>query len=140
LSAKDRSVADWRNRLQLQCLKLNARLALRGGAAGEALSFARQALVLARTEKDPVNRGFEIAAAEIVLGDALSRNGQREAAQGAYQRALDAWPKGIEERPRDLAERAVLLRQLGRGGEATALAARLRSIGYRQADYLGRRT
>jgi tetratricopeptide (TPR) repeat protein len=139
LLAKDRSVAAWRTRLQLQCLKIMARIDLRGGATDQALSLARQALVLARTEKDPIDRGFETAAAEMTLGDALSRDGQREVARGAYQRALAAWPKGIEEPPRDRAARAVLLRQLGRRGEAETLSAALQSIGYRQADYLGRR-
>jgi tetratricopeptide (TPR) repeat protein len=139
LLARDRSVSAWRTRLQLDCLKLNARLALRNGATDRAVSFARQALVLARSTRDAIDRGFEIAAAEGMLGDALSRDGQREAARGAYERALAAWPKGVEERPRDLAERAGLLRQLGRTGDAASLTARLRSIGYRQADYLGRR-
>lgn len=139
LLRRDRSVGAWRAKLQLQCLKLNARVALRSGAGEQALSFARQALVLARTEADPVNRGFETAAAEMTLGDALARSGQRAAARGAYERALAAWPKRVEERPRDLAEKAVLLRQLGRASAAQGLAARLKSIGYRQADYLGRR-
>lgn len=139
LLARDRSVSAWRTRLKLDCLKLNARLALRNGTTDRAVLFARQALILARSTRDAIDRGFEIAAAEGMLGDALSRDGQREAARGAYERALAAWPKGVEERPRDLAERAGLLRQLGRTSDAASLTARLRSIGYRQADYLGRR-
>jgi tetratricopeptide (TPR) repeat protein len=134
----DSSVARWRADLSYTCQLNSARVALRQGLVPKATSAAQQALALARTVKDPVDQGFDVAQAETVLGDALKRAGQEDAARGAYGRALTAWPKGVEERPRNVADRAILLAQLGRSGEAGKLSSELRSIGYRQSDYLGR--
>jgi len=132
LIAQDRSVAAWRGELRFKCLKARARIALRQGASDEAMASARQALTLARRDPRPIDRAFSIASAEMILGDALSQGGQRAAAGGAYERALAAWPRETEEKPREVAERAQLLRRLGRTGEAAALANRLNAIGYRQ--------
>jgi tetratricopeptide (TPR) repeat protein len=135
LIAKDRSVAEWRTRLQLRCAKSKAMIALRSGQSSDAVGLARQALVLARTEQDSIQRGLEVASAELLLGDGLSASGQRDAARGAYERALAAWPQGIEEQPRNLAERASLLRRLNRTGELGAVRRRLTAMGYRHPDY-----
>lgn len=131
LLARDRSVADWRTKLPLNCLQTRARIATRAGAVDQAIALARQALALARTKRNPIDKAFAIASAERTLGDALLRGGQREAARGAYERALAAWPKGVEERPQELAERANLLHRLGRRTEANRLSRQLASMGYR---------
>jgi tetratricopeptide (TPR) repeat protein len=135
LLARDRSVARWRTDMQLRCLELRARLALAGGSGGEAMTFAQQALALARTITSPVDRGLRVASAERTLGDALASSGNRDAARGAYERSLAAWPKNVEEQPREMANRAVLLARLGRRGESNALAQRLASIGYRYPGF-----
>jgi len=83
----------------------------------------------------PVDRGLRIASAERTLGDALASSGNREAARGAYERALAAWPKNVEEQPREMANRAVLLARLGRSEESNALAQRLAAIGYRYPGF-----
>jgi tetratricopeptide (TPR) repeat protein len=134
----DSSVAAWRVELSYTCQINAGRVALRKGTVPGAIEAAQQALALARTVKDPVDRAFNVAQAEKLLGDALSRAGNRDAARGAYARALAAWPKGVEERPRNLADRAILLTQLGRHGEAGQISRQLRAIGYRQPDYLRR--
>jgi tetratricopeptide (TPR) repeat protein len=138
LAETDSSVARWRADLRYNCQINTGRVALRQGMGPKAIEAAQEALALARTVKDPVDRGFDVAQAETLLGDALIRGGQKEAARGAYGRALAAWPKGVEERPRNLADRAILLAQLGRQADASHISRQLRSIGYRQPDYLGR--
>jgi len=135
LIARDRSVTIWRNRLRLFCLRTQASVALRSGAGDEALSYARQALTLARAEEDPVNEGLETAAAEVLLGDAFARTGRAQEAKAAYQRALSAWPANVELRPRDLVEKSLLLAKAGKRAEAKQVAGQLRSIGYRNSDY-----
>ena len=135
----NRSVALWRTRLQLRCADIHARIALRTGDRVGGVNLAREALVLARTEQNAIDRGLMIAKAELLLGDALQSTGQRDAARGAYERALAAWPKGIEEQPRELADRAILLGLLGRTEDANRLARQLTAMGYRDPDYLKRR-
>ncbi|MDV3258029.1 MAG: TIR domain-containing protein [Sphingomonas sp.] len=135
LAAKDRSVAVWRIRLQLRCVKTRAQIALRTGRSADAMGLAQQAVPLARTEQNPVSRQLELASAELLLGEALRAAGRADAALGAYERALAAWPKGIEEEPRDLAERAVLLRRLNRTAEFKEVSRRLSAMGYRHPDY-----
>ncbi len=139
LISRDRSVAKWRTKLRLRCLGTNARIALRAGTSAEAMNLAQQALALARTEMNPVDRGFEVAAAEQALGDALALAGDRGAARGAYERALAAWPAGIEERPSELADRALLLGRLGRRAEADELSRRIAAMGYRHPGFLRER-
>ena len=139
LIARDRSVSDWRSTMQFKCLNANARIAMRTGPAAEAVSLAQRGLAVARTEKDPVDRAMVVARAEKLLGDALAKAGQADAALGAYQRALSSWPGNIEEEPRTLADRAFLLRRVGRKADADALDARLRTMGYRHPDYLASR-
>ncbi len=132
LISRDRSVAEWRRSLQLNCLEAKARIALRTRATIEAQNLAQEALVLARTETNSVDRGFETFAAERILGDALAQAGNAGAARGAYERALAAWPQNVEYRPKEMAERAALLLRLGRRAEANQLAAQLTAMGYRQ--------
>ena len=139
LLARDRSVEAWRTTLRLNCLRTNARIALRSGRVDEAVSLARQALVLARTEKYSFDRAFAIATAELTLGDALKQAGQADAAQGAYERALGSWPTNVEERPRELADHVILLRRLGQQDNARKLGERLAAMGYRHPDYLSGR-
>ncbi len=135
LAETDASVAAWRIRLQLRCADVKARLALRSGDGASATDFARQALALARTEQNAIDRSLLLARTEMLLGDALRASGQRDAGRGAYQRAFSAWPKGIEERPQELADHASLLRRLNQTSEAASIAQRLSAMGYRHPDY-----
>lgn len=139
LLARDRSVALWRIELQLRCLRTRARIALRNGDPVQAEALARQAVVLARTEQDPVNRGFAVADSELLLGDALRANRQAETAKGAYERALSNWPANAEQKPRELADRSILLKRLAKSPEARGVDERLSKMGYRHPDYLNGR-
>ena len=133
LLRRDRSVVDWRTTFQRLCLTLRARLALDGPAPSEALPYAQQALTIARTEPDPVDRGFVIAASQLLLSKALQASGQPDAARGAVQAALAIWPKGVEEKPRELADHALLLSRLGQ--DSTPYSNRLSAMGYRYPAY-----
>ena len=135
LLSRDRSVARWRTDMQLKCLELRSRIALLGGAAGEATGLAQQSLALARTITDPVARGIRIGSAERTLGDAYAMAGNKDAARGAYERALAAWPKGVEEQPKEMASRSILLARLGKHKESNELARQLASIGYRYPGF-----
>ena len=135
LSARDSSVVAWRTSMQLRCLSIRARVALRTGSGEQAVRYAQQALAVARSERDAVGRGFAVADAQIMLGKSLIASGQRDAAQGAFERAWSAWPKNVEERPRQLADKAMLLRRLSLGAEADQIDRRLRIMGYRHPDY-----
>jgi tetratricopeptide (TPR) repeat protein len=135
LAARDRSVSAWRIGLQLSCLEVQARIALRTGASDRALGLSQQALTLARTDKDPIDRGMSVTKAETMLGNALKAEGQADAARGAYQRALAAWPANTQQRPSELADRAMLLSRLGRRSEAAEARERLSAMGYRYPDY-----
>ena len=134
LFRRDPSVANWRTTFRRQCLTLKARLALAGPVPADALPLAQQALTIARQEGDPIARGFAVATSETVLSDALRAAGERGAARGALQAALAAWPKGVEEKPRELADHAALLTRLGQ--DASAYSRRLAAMGYRHPAYL----
>ncbi|MDQ3077971.1 MAG: TIR domain-containing protein [Pseudomonadota bacterium] len=133
LFRRDRSVAEWRTTFRHHCLRLRAKLALRSPAPITAMPLAQDALTVARQESDPIERGIAVASAQMVLSEALRAAGQAEAARGALEEALDVWPKGIEESPRELAQRAILLARLGRS--SAALDKRLAAMGYRHPDY-----
>jgi len=135
LATRDRSVSAWRIGLQLSCLEVQARIALRTGAKDRALNLSRQALALARTDKNPIDRGMSVTKAETMLGNALRADGQADASRGAYQRALAAWPANMQQRPSELADRAMLLSRLGRQAEAADARRRLSAMGYRYPDY-----
>ena len=135
LAARDRSVSAWRIGLQLSCLEVQARIALKTGAKERALGLSQQALALARTDKDPVDRGLSVTKTEMMLGNALKAAGQDEAARGAYERAFAAWPANMQQRPSEIADRAMLLGRLGRRAEAEEARKRLSAMGYRYPDY-----
>jgi tetratricopeptide (TPR) repeat protein len=115
------------------CLTMRSRLALQSGAAAQALSFARQALVAAQTERreDPVQSRYLIADAYRLLGDAYQRNGDTKAAEAAWQAALASVPRNIVEKPREADDHALILERLGRAAAAKQLVLKLNAIGYR---------
>ncbi|WP_324806166.1 toll/interleukin-1 receptor domain-containing protein [Sphingomonas sp. LY29] len=133
---RDRSVTKWRTTMQFTCLTTKARVALGSGRNSEAADLSRQALAIARGHANPIDRGFALATADLTLGQALTKAGQREQALGAWQRAATNWPANVEQTPREIAEHVVLLRRLNRGAEASDLARRLSAMGYREPTYL----
>ena len=136
LIKRDRMVANWRL-LETRCLLLRARVALRGGATSAALPLARDALSSARGQKNPIDRRFELVSANLALGDALRAAGDSAASAGAYQSALAAFPPRVELQPRELAQRATLLRRLGK--DAGPVERQLAAMGYRHPDYVQHR-
>jgi tetratricopeptide (TPR) repeat protein len=131
LIARDRSVSAWRIDLQLRCADLRARIALRLGKTADATRLAQQRLALARSDQRAIDRAIAVADSEMLLGDTLRAANQRPAATAAYRRALAAWPKGVERRPRELADRSMLLKQVGNASDARRIDQQLAAMGYR---------
>ena len=78
--------------------------------------------------------GNRAATAYRLLGDAQQKLGDGAAARIAWNSGLAAFPPGIAEQPNEMAERATLLRRLGRFAEAQALTAKLNGMGFRSID------
>jgi len=138
LAERDSSVVRWRADLRGRCLELRARLALARDASFEADALASEAVRLARAElaRSPsADRQIALAVAELLRGDIAERGGDAQGALRAFRSALAAWPEGVEEKPRELAIRAYLLRKTGQNRAASAIAQRLAVIGYRHPEF-----
>jgi hypothetical protein len=139
LVARDRSVVEWRSTLLGRCLIARGQVALRRGAMSEGSALADAAAALARTElrtsPDNMDVRFTLIEAGLLRGQIAEKRGDVAGARSAWQSSLGAWPRGIEQTPRELAMRAYLLRKAGLGDEADAIAARLAVIGYRHPEF-----
>lgn len=126
----------WARTVQTDCLTLESRLALAGGATADALTNAERALASARSERneDPISDRYRVAATYLLLGDVRQRSGDSEAARTAWSAGLAQLPQGVAERPQDMSTRAELLRRMGRSAEARPLTERLAELGYRNAN------
>jgi len=136
LADRDPTVTKWRTSLQRKCAVVKTRIALRDGDTANALAQARQLLALNRADPNPTSRALGTAIANLLLGASLKASGQTEAARGALQAGVDAWPKDIEETPQDLARKAILFDLAGR--DSGPIRKRLADMGYRHPDYLRR--
>ena len=136
LIAKDKSVVEWNDRLRRGCALGRARLALASGSTGEALALAQDAARWSGAAPSKADTRISIAQAQALVGDIRASSGDRAAAGRAWRAAQAMLPAGEAEAPFVLARRAVLLRRLGDGAGARALAARLDRIGYRHPDYV----
>jgi tetratricopeptide (TPR) repeat protein len=136
LVAKDSNVQRWRGNLR-DCWTMRARLSLAGGDAQQALRFASSALDTAKSVRgtDAVSDRYATAAAYRLLGDIRRRIGDRPGAQAAWTAGLAVLPLTIAEKPREMAEHAMLLQRLGRAGEARNRAAQLTVMGYRDSEF-----
>lgn len=133
LTGRDPTVVAWRD-LGRSCLRLRAELALDAGANAEALAVARQLLEGVRADKILLaGDRFALSQAYKVVGDIMWRSGSRDGARSAWQAGLAAWPKGIRETPRQMAERGEMLRGIGQRAEGTQIASQLAAMGYRQS-------
>ena len=128
---RDPNVARWQL-LQTDCLTMRARLAQASGANAQALTFAQQALDAARSERsgDLISDAYTIASAYRLVGDIRQRNADSKGAAEAWAAGLAQLPANVAERPREMNERAELLRRLGKMDEAAPLTRRLHAIGY----------
>lgn len=118
--------------LDTTCRMNGAIIALAAGRPVEAIESARQAVVAAGDERnsDAVRNRYVLARAFRLLGDAQRLGGDRAAAEAAWTAGLAAIPTVATERPREMADRLVLLERLGRRSEARSLAERLRDTGF----------
>jgi tetratricopeptide (TPR) repeat protein len=124
-----------RRSLRTDCFGMRARLALASGATEAALNYAGRALASVRTElnEDPLKIRYRAAAIYRLIGDARQRSGDTAAATAAWKTAFAQLPADTAERPREMFERAEILRRLGQEEEADAISAKLESTGYRNA-------
>jgi hypothetical protein len=76
---------------------------------------------------------FALSQAHKLVGDISWRSGDRAGAKVAWQAGLDAWPNGIAETPRQMAERGEMLRGIGKRAEGMRIASQLAAMGYRQS-------
>jgi hypothetical protein len=67
-----------------------------------------------------------------LLGDVRQHAGDSQGAAAAWKGGLSQIPTGVTERPWETNVHEQLLRRVGNGGAAEALAARLRSMGFRR--------
>jgi tetratricopeptide (TPR) repeat protein len=133
LMARDPTVTYWRDNAR-RCLGLRAELASAAGSQGEALYFARQMLDKVRSDNiDSAIDRFALSQAQKLVGDILWRGGDRAGARSAWQAGLAAWPNGITETPRQMAERGEMLRGIGQRAEGSRIASQLAAMGYRQS-------
>lgn len=115
------------------CLAMRARLALESGANPQALVFAQQALLSARSEhrEDPVRNRYLIADAYRLLGDVYQRGGDQVHAKQAWVDALASLPPGVVEQATEIDTHARILQRLGQTSQAQQLNTRLAAMGFR---------
>jgi hypothetical protein len=133
LILRDSAVPLWRAGLR-DCWTMKSRLLLASGAGSHASAAARKAVAIAKSIKTR-DRGadlFALAIAYRLLGDAQRSVGNVSAAQDAWASAFAALPRGVGERPNEIAEHAIILRRLGRETDVRRLTNRLASMGYQQ--------
>lgn len=133
LVARDPTVVAWRD-LGRNCLRIRAELALSDGANGEALTIARQLIEGVSADKIMLaGDRFALSQANKLVGDIQWRTGDRAGARASWRAGLAAWPKGVTETPRQMAERGEMLRGIGQRAEGMEIAKQLAAMGYRQS-------
>jgi tetratricopeptide (TPR) repeat protein len=135
LLRKDAQNAAWRGTLST-CWALQAKVALARGDSAGGLTFAQRALDAARSvhSGDAVADAYLTAGVYRLLGDVEQRAGDGDAARESWNAAFRHLPPRTAEEPSQAAERAEILRRLGREGESRQIASRLNAIGYREAS------
>jgi hypothetical protein len=135
LITRDPTVAYWIT-VNRNCLQLRAELAANQGSASDALYFARQVLdgVGSGTSGRSRDR-FASAEAQKLIGDIQWRTGDRAGAMESWKAGagLAAWPKDLNESPRQMAQRSEMLRGIGERAEGVRIARELAAKGYRQS-------
>jgi tetratricopeptide (TPR) repeat protein len=132
LRERDPEDATWRM-LLTNCQMVRSRLALAVGALPQALILSERSLNSARQERsaDPVRDRYRIAAAFRLIGEIHRRMGDDQAALRVWKAGLAQLPAKVNERPREMHERAEILERLGRTHEARPLLGRLSAIDFK---------
>jgi tetratricopeptide (TPR) repeat protein len=132
LRGRDPTVLHWRM-AHRDCLSMQSQIALASGEPKRAMLLAGEALADAKAMKsgEAYADSYGVARAARMLGDVRQRLGDTQGARAAWRAAMAQLPKGIVERPVEMAERTQLLERTGRSAEAQSLRAKLNAIGYR---------
>jgi len=135
LLARHKPSPAWQAGLR-DCWILRTQLAIESGATAEALTDAGKAMRAAESIKtaDRGDDAVSIAKTYRLIGDVQHKLGNQAAAQQAWLSAIEAYPKGVAERPAEMNEHRLILQRLARTADAQELSARLARIGYREPD------
>lgn len=106
------------------------------GATSIALGSAQEALRSVRREtiSDPISRSFAIASAYRLIGESYRKAGDEALARQAWEEGYSQLPRSASERPREILERATLLRYLSHSVEARELIDTLHANGFNRRD------
>ncbi|MBA3526412.1 MAG: toll/interleukin-1 receptor domain-containing protein [Pseudomonadota bacterium] len=130
LLQRDRSVANWRAKLQVACLNLRGRLAIRSGNAAQALTLARQSLAAAQSNPKHLERSLLSFAALANGGNLLAQAGNRSEAVRWWRAAVRTIPPSAQLQPGEKAELASVQLGLGNLAATQRLTADVDAIGY----------
>ena len=132
LRSRDPTVVHWRM-AHRDCLSMQSQIALASGEPKRAMSLADEALSDARAIRsgEPLADTYGVARATRMIGDVRQQLGDTAGARAAWLAAIAQLPKGVVERPVEMAERTQLLERAGRLSEAQSLRTKLDAIGYR---------
>jgi tetratricopeptide (TPR) repeat protein len=133
LLARNGQFPSWRGGAR-ECWLIRAQVALASNRKDEALRDAQQAVAVAETVKtaDRFSDKYGLSKAYLMLGEAQRSMGNSAAAAEAWRRALDEFPKGVAEKPRELEQHARIMELLGDTAGARQMVARLNAMGYRR--------
>jgi tetratricopeptide (TPR) repeat protein len=135
LIAIDSNVQRWRANLR-DCFQLRAQLALTKNDENSAGQFSAKAVKVGKTvaSPDPVEDRYAVGSSLRLLGDIRRREGDLAGAKAAWEAGLSEFPKGVAEKPNELAIHALLFQRLGRTSEAQQAVQKLSAIGYRNPE------
>ena len=135
LIAIDSNVQRWRANLR-DCFQLRAQLALTKNDENSAGQFSAKAVKVGKTvaSPDPVEDRYAVGSSLRLLGDIRRREGDLAGAKAAWEAGLSVFPKGVAEKPNELAIHALLFQRLGRTSEAQQAVQKLSAIGYRNPE------
>lgn len=121
----------------VQCLVLEARLALESGDKAKAARLAQQAIASAKiiNSGDVVTDRISLASTYREAGDIDRKIGDAQAARDAWSKALAAFPVGVAETPAEMSEHSMILQRAGHAAEAQALAQKLSGMGFRDPEF-----
>ena len=135
LIAINSNVQRWRANLR-DCFQLRAQLALTKNDENSAGQFSAKAVKVGKTvaSPDPVEDRYAVGSSLRLLGDIRRREGDLAGAKAAWEAGLSEFPKGVAEKPNELAIHALLFQRLGRTSEAQQAVQKLSAIGYRNPE------
>ena len=136
LIQRDQSVADWKAVQRTTCVNHRARLALAEGDGAQAFSFARNGLVAAQASPNAGDRAVLSFLLLSTGGKAMEMMGRQAEAAKWFAAGQNRVRSGIQLRPTELAELAIVQTRLGGARAAAHATRRLQAMGYRHPAFV----